>query len=186
MKLFVDTDECATTSIAVQYQTPTIDRERVYLPLKLAPQERSYWCWAAIAESLADYYHLAPLSQGNIAAKCLSDDDERKYLTLDAALNAINCNYHWTPGKPSFSRIQHEINLGNPICARVQWYKGKAHFLVINGYLLHQQILIVSDSLHGTSEQQYESFPKGYMGGGGVWTETYWTRNDGDRTNEQF
>ena len=157
--------------------------------LQLQRQLLGRWCWAAIAADLANFYHKRLISQTEVASMVLGFDcngfnhdtdlTERCNVNykLDEALSAVQCYSHWSPGKPSFERLQFELSLGQPVCCRINWFKGDAHYVVIYGYNNQTRELYIADPLHNTCQIAYAAFPKKYNETGGVWTETYWTKN---------
>ncbi|HGY1008156.1 TPA: papain-like cysteine protease family protein [Aeromonas salmonicida] len=190
MKLFIDNEQCNTSSILAHYRTPRIEGESVTLELSLALQEKANWCWAAIVLSLADYFDLGACSQSGIAGLCEPDANKDRQngerLPLNQALDAVGCQYYWTPGKPSFPRLMAQINHGLPLCARIQWHCGLGHFVLIYGYQASPQMLWVADSNDGSSLQGFNDFPKNYGNRSGVWTETYWMLRPGEKADELF
>jgi hypothetical protein len=170
--------------------TPVVHREDVLLNIHLQPQLLERWCWAAIASAMMRYYHSKDVGQATIAESVLAiscDGYETNELVreqcnqntkLYKVLEYANCYSHWTPGKPAFERIQFEINAGRPLCCRIEWYKGDAHYVLIKGYNALAQELFIEDSLHGPANVSYKSFPSEYKTSGGAWTETYWTKNN--------
>lgn len=160
--------------------------------LRISPERQTMdrWCWAAIAVSLAQYYHARALTQHEIATRVLgfdcsgfSEDAGLKQqcnvnLGLDKVLQSVGCFSHWSPGKPHFERVQFEIANGRPICCRINWYTGDAHYVLINGYRANSEAIHIADPLHGSSVIPYLDFPAKYKGSGAAWTETYWTRKN--------
>ena len=150
-------------------------------------QKLSKWCWAAIAASLGNYYRTSYLQQHEVASRMLKFDCSRFHEStsvathcnqcamIDEALRISGCYSHWSPGRPTFDRIQSEIDVGQPICLRLEWYKGGFHYLVLIGYYNETGEIYVDDPLHGSSVQVFENFPSSYRGTGGIWRETFWT-----------
>lgn len=187
MKIFIDSNEAKTSSVGAFYRNPYIDETGFWLPITVKEQLKSRWCWAAIASAVGNYYQTISLDQIEIAAILLHDFDNGEGLysedeiiarnvnfKLDVALKQVNCFSHWTIGKPIFERIQFEINQGRPLGVRLEWFKGGAHYILIKGYNDEGKILI-EDSLHGPSSQNFNQFPDNYRESGAVWTETFWT-----------
>lgn len=145
----------------------------VMLNLRLQRQVHSNWCWAALAASLRDFYGRAPLRQEDIAAALRVDGDSSA--RLDDALQAAGCYSHWSPGRPTFERIAHEIAAGRPVCLCIDWLGGGSHYVVISGYDRERRELCVGDSMHGPSVQPFDTFPGLYRVTGGIWRGTYWT-----------
>ncbi|MEM9556465.1 MAG: papain-like cysteine protease family protein [Acidobacteriota bacterium] len=152
------------------------------LDLVVERQQRSQWCWAAIGASLARFYRTGSWSQREIASEVFgvgscepkSADSWDRCATLDDVLRRVGCFSHWSPGRPTFERVQSEIAAGRPLCLGLAWSDGGNHYVVVRGAFAARRELSVDDPLHGPSIQHYDSFPMGYRGGG-VWRETYWT-----------
>lgn len=191
MRVFIDSDESTKSNLGSFYQNPLIDNIGVWLPIKIKKQKKSRWCWAAITSAVAAYYKVGKFSQKYIVDSLLNDFDENldKYtpeeildkninFKLDVALKYIKCFSYWTIGKPSFERIQFEINQGRPFGVRLEWFKGGAHFILIHGYNTKHKTLFILDSIHGRSVVKHDDFPNLYRESGAVWTETFWTTNN--------
>lgn len=194
MKICIDSNEAKVTSLAKFFQVPEIKGSKVWLPIAVESQKKSRWCWAALTSAIVQYYKGVGLAQSTIVDNLLTDfrddddDDDDRYskddidnqninFNLDVALKEVDCFSHWTIGKPSFERIQFEINQGRPFGVRLEWFRGGAHYVLIKGYDTTDKILIIEDSLHGASRQEYKEFPEKYKESGAVWTETFWTKN---------
>jgi hypothetical protein len=188
MKIFIDPGDAKTTNFGTFYQPPLIDNTGCRLPITVGQQLKSRWCWAAIASALATYYQTMRINQIEIVDSLLSDFDvvnglysnqellERNVnFKLDVALKYVNCFSHWTIGKPIFERVQFEINQGRPLAARLEWFKGGAHYLLINGYNDHDGSIMIEDPLHGPRVQEFDQFPNNYRESRAVWTESFWT-----------
>lgn len=153
----------------------------------MEPQELSRWCWAAIAVSMARFYNTGRWRQSDVAGRVLGYDCSgyrenpnlqqqcNQNRTLDEALQVTECFSHWSPGKPAFERIMAELDSGRPLCIRIEWFKGSAHYVVIFGYHGIRRELHIADSRYGVSQHSFDRFPLGYQTGGGVWTENFWT-----------
>jgi len=189
MLIYVDSNESKKTSFGVFYKAPIIDGKGIRVSLKLQKQLKSRWCWASIACSIFQYYEDIKMEQSDLV-KSLQGElnidktqySERDILSknvnfkLEEALKKVGCFSHWTFGKPSFERIQFEINHGRPFAVRLEWFKGGAHYILVKGYCLKSKTLFVEDSIHGSTTIEYQEFPNRYQGSGAVWTETYWTK----------
>lgn len=169
MKLRIENSDAREAQFGVPHGTPRRDGGRVWVDLEVEPQRSSHWCWAAIGVALAAYYHDRRLDQESVAGASNVDRP------LDKVLEEHGCFGHWSMGKPSFERIRFEIDAGRPVCIRIQWYAGGAHYVVIRGCDSTLRTLLIEDSLSGPSEHVYSRFPDDYAKRGGVWTETFWT-----------
>jgi hypothetical protein len=177
MKIFIDPDASQISSAGDFYKNPCIDKKGCWLPIEVNQQLKSRWCWAAIACSVGAYYDTIHIEQAELVNRLLPDDDTERNINfkLDVALKYINCFSHWTIGKPTFERIQFEINQGRPLGVRLEWFKGGAHYILINGYNSEDGSIFIEDSLHNRSVQDFNQFPDHYRVSGAVWTEIYWT-----------
>jgi hypothetical protein len=116
------------------------------LGVPLEFQKERFWCWAAVAKGVADFY-----ANGDCGmAQC---DIATRVLHIGDCCNGAACN-RWsemeeplvvvqhTNGQPIdcsegtdgvFAVIQNAIKLQQPIPARIQWSDGTGHFVVICG-----------------------------------------------------
>lgn len=188
MKIFIDPGDAKWSAFGSFYQAPVIDNTGCRLPITVAQQLRSRWCWAAIASAVATYYQTMSIGQHQIADSLLSDPDAKngRYTNedlleknvnfkLDVALKHVKCFSHWTIGKPVFERIQFEINQGRPLGVRLEWFKGGAHYILVNGYNDQDKCIMIQDPLHGPGVFGFHRFPENYRESGAVWTETFFT-----------
>jgi hypothetical protein len=174
VKIFIDPDASRTSNEGDFFRSPCIDEKGCWLPVAVEEQLRSRWCWAAIACAVGKYYETIGITQQQLVEQLLHEDKDVNF-KLDLALKYVHCFSRWTIGKPTFERIQFEINQGRPLCARLEWYRGGAHYILINGYNDQDRSIWIEDSLHHRSIQPFEQFPGHYTVSGAVWTETYWT-----------
>lgn len=189
MKLKIEPDAAIASCSTQHFVLPHIDRNKVLLDWQLPIQQLSRWCWASIAVEAGKYYQTGRWQQHEIVSAVLEIDCANyksdteiaqkcnKNMTLDKALSFVGCFSHWSLGKPSFERIQFEINHGHPVCVRVEWYKGGAHYAVIKGYNIQTCEISIEDSLYGHSVCSFEQFPNKYWNGGGTWTDTFWMKS---------
>lgn len=166
-----------------------IQKSKVVLDMQLEKQLWDRWCWASIASCVGRYYQTADWDQLEIACKVLKRDCSQitkdkinqslynKTCTLDKALDLVKCYSHWSLGKPTFERVQHEIRNNRPVCFRIEWHSGGAHYALIKGYNIATGRVYIEDSLHGSSRQLFSSFPRVYITFGGVWTDTFWIKD---------
>lgn len=153
-----------------------VRRERHHLALTLQPQQRTNWCWAAIAASIARYYGAPQWQQQDVANAVLGPNVEQDVCAqLDDALRAVGCFSHWTMGRPPLERIRHELDAERPVCVCLEWRGGGMHYVVIDGYDVERRELRLGDTLHGPSLQQYDEFPRAYRGRPALWRATLWT-----------
>lgn len=188
MKIFIEPDDAKVWGAGACYQQPIIDETGCRLPVTVGPQLKSRWCWAAIASAVATWYQTMSIGQVQIVNSLLANFNDSKGLytneellernvnfKLDVALKFVNCFSHWTIGKPSFERVQFEINQGRPLGVRLEWFKGGAHYILVNGYNDQDGSILIEDPLHGPHVLDYNRFPGNYQGSGAVWTESFFT-----------
>jgi hypothetical protein len=147
-------------------------------------QQEDQWCWAAIAASVDTYFSpFASSPQCRIAAAVLNSgsdtcNDPQKYnnpAKLQVALKAIGRYRATHIGPLSFEDLQAEIDAGRPVCVRIAWSGGGAHFVVLSGYHVSTtgvRTVDVADPLYPDSTRLFDQFPSAYHGGG-EWTATF-------------
>jgi len=159
-------------------------------------QEHNNWCWAAVAVSVDR--HFAPDStwcQRRLASK-MAKKEKLKVKSCGTCQNRKptprTCNRPWyldkalelvdrLRGKPkpaplSFAQIEKKIKAGFPVCLRVLWGEGGAHFIVVSGYVKTKsgaQWVDVEDPHAGSSTWLYDEFLSNYQYSQGRWVETY-------------
>jgi hypothetical protein len=169
----------------------TEPKRRKVIDFRMQDQCHSNWCWAAVAASVSAFY-------GNSVTQCEIANQELKRAdccatpchtdnvafndthTLGSPLNQVDClDREVRFEKATFKDLQKEIDASRPLCARIIWPDGTAHFVVIVGYVLGEALttLILADSLYGSqSETGYDRFCTDYQGIGGKWNDTYYTK----------
>jgi hypothetical protein len=145
----------------------------------LGRQERAHWCWAAVASSVAEYYHGSRITQTEVCRLVLNVDIHSSAITdcpgyMDEALIAVGCFSNWSPGRPTFERIRQELCAGRPICVCIEWRRGGAHYVLITGAFPESGEIYVQDPEQGSSIQMLSDFPAKYRQGG-WWRGVYWT-----------
>lgn len=157
------------------------------LAFPMQHQEANNWCWCAVSVSVDFFYNaaspwqqclmaqIAPGAAGCCANPVPQPCDQPWY--LEKALQTVN-RLKGQPinGTLSFPRIQTILAAGAPVCCRIVWYTGGAHFVVISGCQQQgaQQTLSVEDPFFGSSTQvDYNTFCTGYHYGQGYWSDTY-------------
>jgi Papain-like cysteine protease AvrRpt2 len=152
---------------------------------QIEPQQQSEWCWAAVAVSIDKYFspnstrtqcEIAGLVLGSGNACCNNAGANCNHpATLVAALQKI---YRWsrTIDRPlRFEEIRQELDARRPVCARIQWKGGSAHFVVLVGYDVLQsgaRHVVVEDPLNPSSTIDYDEFKTAYYGDG-TWVDSY-------------
>jgi hypothetical protein len=203
MKIRIEHESAKTTGSqscpAIAGQKGTVSaRDSMILPFEMEHQERSRWCWAAIAVSMARFYDTGRWRQCDVASRVFGaqgfEGPENANLheqwnqnrSLDEALQIIGCFSHWSPGKPPFERVAAELDSGRPFGIRIEWRAGGAHYVVIFGYHGSHREIHIADPQHGIFIQSFDSFPHGYQTGGAIWTENFWTHAGNDMETMQY
>jgi hypothetical protein len=165
------------------------------LEVQVPRQERTAWCWAAVATACADHYGVAGFDQPTIAAALIAQGlpgdavgleqhvdgswrapvDDNRYAELGHALRVVGCFGHWSPGRPPMARLVEEISAGRPVGVQIRWLTGGAHYALVVGCASRAAQLHIDDPWFGLSVQAYGGFPHSYHGRTGCWRGTYWT-----------
>jgi hypothetical protein len=139
---------------------------------KMETQCHINWCWAAVAQSIINYYEpnkgwtqtdIAKLMMPGYTyeAECykggLAEDDldlpYNKGQILEIALSKVEC-YHHSQNPPDkeapLQAVQQWINgemrgMRRPVCVRIRWPNLNGHFVVIDAYCRGTNLLHVSD-----------------------------------------
>ena len=96
---------------------------------------------------------------------------------LDSPLTIVGDLDHMVVAAETYANIRSQIDFGRPLCLRVAWSGGGAHFLAAKGYDAHGggQIVNVDDPIYGPSDVTYSTLTTNYRGSG-TWTHSYYTR----------
>jgi hypothetical protein len=154
------------------------------LPEFMQTQEQTNWCWSAVATSVGLLFQSGGWRQCETATRCLSGVDCcansapcNVYGYLDKSMACTRSLASWGSGTATKARIKSDIRAGRPVCTRVAWTGGGAHFMAITGYdedPTHGLSITIQDSIYGTLELSYADYPALYHGGGS-WTHTYYS-----------
>jgi hypothetical protein len=150
---------------------------------QIETQEKSEWCWAAVAVSIDKYFNSkSTLTQCEVANRvlggencCKSNGNCNQPETLIDALNSVKRLSSTLTGPLSFELVRGELDAGRPVCARIKWSGGGAHFVVITGYQLltsGARHLEVVDPFNPNSTIDYDDLCNAYYGDG-TWADTY-------------
>lgn len=170
-----------------------------YLSFDLQYQQKTNWCWAALAVSVArSYDSTARYTQCEIAngelsrPDCCTDCEEDPCNVFGYLMSSLNRVRHfetWHVRRPQKSRrlatqvrrkieaeIRREIDQGRPLCARIAWVGGGAHFVAIYGYAADAEFdaVAVADPWWGLSDIDWVDFPVRYRIGA-AYTDSYHT-----------
>jgi hypothetical protein len=153
-------------------------------------QQESNWCWAAISSAVDRYYSpYSFLTQCEVAAEmpglqqdaCIDPEQNNDPEALQTALDVIGRGYTPKTLGIDFKTLQAEIDAGRPVCVRIEWTGGGAHFVVLCGYqewtsgVNTLETVDVADPFYPDSTRSFNDFPESYHGGG-IWSHTYLTK----------
>jgi hypothetical protein len=156
------------------------------LPFAMQQQEQSNWCWAAVGASVDQYYNplgdprQCTIATNQIGKQCCTTPvpaDCNIYGFCDQALQQRGHHASTAGGSAAMAQVKTEIDAGRPLALRIAWNGGGAHFVVISGYQTDDAHIAVDDP--GSASHNlvdYSAFPGSY-GGGGTWTDTFYTQN---------
>jgi hypothetical protein len=160
------------------------------LPAFMQTQQQSCWCWSAVATSVGLLFKTGSWTQCTTVNGCLTRSDCctsptsgacNVYGYLDQSLTYTGSfNGPLLYGTYSVANAEAQLNSGNPVCVRVAWNGGGAHFLSIAGYSYPEDdpssvTIYLQDSFYGASSMAFADFAANYHAGG-TWTHTYLTR----------
>jgi hypothetical protein len=164
----------------------------------MPPQKQLNWCWAAVAAFVEN------VANGNQAATpCqMAHDNMGDHQTVpDATDRTADCCARPAPcdfdgvldrvlkknqrlkgavqsGRPPFSDIKRSIDDEKmPVCVRIEWNAGGAHFVAIIGYSGQpgSEFIDIKDPGIGSNSVPLATFPGQYQHGG-VWAHTMFTK----------
>jgi len=149
-------------------------------------QEEDQWCWAAASKSVCNFYDpnnnwtqcliVGVALQNN---NCCSQRFQcNRANVLETPLQIVRC-YRTTAQPLSYQEIEHELNNGNVICARIGWRPRGGHFVSIYGCSTNNGIeyLYVGDPWFGDTIVTMQEFAQSYKNNG-FWTHAYLTANN--------
>lgn len=156
------------------------------LNLVMEQQAQTQWCWAAVAVSTHRFYGGTTWGQCELVNSVLGYLDccdkpcpelcNQAYRLGDALKATGNFSYK-KDGAEEYSTIRSELEANRPLCARIDWARGGAHFVSVIGYedSDHGGYLHVEDPIRGLSVVSVQEFSRRYQGHG-TWGYTYFTK----------
>ncbi|WP_247237213.1 papain-like cysteine protease family protein [Telluribacter sp. SYSU D00476] len=155
----------------------------VLLSFDMQPQIQTQWCWAATSVSVSQFYdqdsswtqcEVAELIMGSSC--CQNPSPCNKPWYLDEALTVTN-NFVSQSAPFTFQQVEGELKNDRVVCARVGWWGGGGHFMVIYGCrtLNGVNYYSIDDPIYGKSEITETAFLDAYQGSG-RWTHSYTTK----------
>jgi hypothetical protein len=162
------------------------------LAFAMQDQKQINWCWAAVAASVGDFFAGQPTwDQCTIANEELMRTDCcdggatgpcNVYGYLASSLNRVHCLKSWAISQRAvFAAVCDEIDSGRPVCLRVAWRGGGAHFVAITGYSDRDPSLArmrIEDPFYPYHDIAWTDLLIVYAPAGsfqGDWTDTYYT-----------
>jgi hypothetical protein len=183
--------------------TPVLDRLRIELHLPTAPagnatvhllssyvnyfQRRPFWCWAAVAKSVARFYRPSrDLTQCQIAGLtlgrggCCSAGPGQNACDVQTSLvTALKAVGHFAgDGPPDVELVCRHIDEGRPVGIFIEWTPRSGHFAAIYGYSRSSSgvELVVADPKYGARPVLVSELLRGRYRGSGRWTRLYRTK----------
>jgi hypothetical protein len=160
----------------------------VRLTFVMQPQETPDWCWSAVGTSVGLFYRTGNWTQSDTVNHILGRTDcgvnpkPRACLKgnrLDRSLTYTKSLNRYFETTIDSVKIKQQIDEGRPVCVRVAWRGGGAHFLAITAYIVPPIAanfrIRLQDSIYGTIFMLLTDFPASYHGGG-TWSHTYLTK----------
>jgi hypothetical protein len=168
---------------------PVLQKE---LPVHVAFQQKTYWCWAAVTAGVALYFGDAKWSAQCDVAKatlgiptCCAPSpacdrcDVRS--TLSSSLTTVGHLDRYLKRGAAFSEIKATIDGDKPLGVRILWANGSGgHFVLVTGYEVDPgdptlNTIDIRDPFTGyRPDFLFNDFAAGYDSGG-QWTHCYWT-----------
>jgi Papain-like cysteine protease AvrRpt2 len=159
-------------------------------PFAMQPQARTNWCWAATAVSVQLYYYPNDrLTQCVQACNTTGRGDCCEDLPNDAhpcnvagdlglVLHALGRLDSTVLRPATLIELANAIVARRPVCIRVTWWRGGAHFMVCAGYVPTTigLYLLIHDPWFGTSWVPHATFPTVYQNKNGTWAATCFTK----------
>ena len=152
---------------------------------RVASQEQTQWCWAAVSSSVAAYFGpgsnwtQCAVASAEMGGQCCVSGSSRTCNQphyLDRALQHVGHLRSAAQGYMPPQAVVDELKLDRPVGIRVGWRSGGGHFLAVVGLTPQGQgaILQVSDPIFGFSSVQGAALVSGgYLSAGGRWTHSY-------------
>jgi hypothetical protein len=138
-------------------------------------QHEDEWCWAAVAVSVDHYFDTASTwTQESLASQIAGSGDVPE--ALQDALTAVSrLNGNPETDSLQFDEVKTAIDACMPLCIRIGWSGGGAHFVALDGYgysAANEELVHVKDPYFGDSTVLFNDFLNDYLGCGN-WTATF-------------
>jgi ABC-type bacteriocin/lantibiotic exporter with double-glycine peptidase domain len=145
-------------------------KNEIILPFLIEEQEKSRWCWAAVAVSIAKFYnHDIQVSQLQLATTFLGSENNNHVQPPQKAIEWVK-HYKSMQERPlTLEEIYLSLMEGNPIAACMRYFIGW-HLVIIYGISTDGQ-LYIADPQHGYTTTEYKDFIPSYLDNYS-WTQT--------------
>jgi Papain-like cysteine protease AvrRpt2 len=178
------------TDITVMDAPPVdIEYQKSILRFVMPKQQQSNWCWAATSTGVATYYNAASTwtqclvanSQTGRTDCCGVGASTSCNITepLDNPLSIVGHLDHMVIAVEPFATVAGEVDAGRPLCIRIAWSGGGAHFIAAIGYIGSNpatgEFVSVDDPIYGPSDVSYTALQSSYQSTGS-WTRSYFTK----------
>jgi hypothetical protein len=177
---------------AAKKKAPALAVAGSVLSFNMQDQQQINWCWAAVAASVGDFFAGQPTwdqctiaNQELMRSDCCdggADGPCNVYGFLASSLNRVHCLKSWAiDQRAAFAAVCDEIDSSRPVCLRVAWRGGGAHFVAITGYSDRDPSLArvrIEDPVYRYHDIAWTDFLTAYAPAGslqGDWTDTYYT-----------
>jgi Papain-like cysteine protease AvrRpt2 len=174
--------------------TLRVEAEPVLAPLSFHMQQSCFtnWCWAAVGVSVALYYDVnCGVKQCTLANRELQRSDccstpchvdtvaFNVTNSLGSTLNRVRCLDRAVRMQVATrSEVRDELRAGRPVCARMAWAGGGAHFVTIIHFDPVTDTLVIEDPFFGRMPNvSFNQFCSHYSDQDGRWVDTYFTRS---------
>lgn len=167
--------------------------------LRMETQAHTYWCWAAVASSIARKYDpQSSWSQCRVATSfyaskgkvrpCCTEGGRCDEPQILSEVFAITGNLAQRLGKVAFETVVSEIDADRPVAVRIGWPPRleNGHFIVLTGYRVTEageEFVRLRDPVDGPDDVKEISFTalvsdfdQRFASDNGRWTHTYRTR----------
>lgn len=171
-------------------------RESVELDVTVPDQQRTNWCWAAVAVGIGRAYGGSPTQCGvaakvltllnrNVTVRCCVNGSKRDCngpqklstaLMLPGQVHLQRNDFSVAPPQTSWAFIKNSIDAGRPIAVRIGFPGvSSGHVIVIHGYDTSGggRYVLIGDPSSVTAIVPLATLIRGYLGG--VWHSTYLT-----------
>jgi hypothetical protein len=143
-------------------------------------QQQLWWCWAAVAASVAQSINPGSTwSQCSVATSVLARNCCQNVGPcnvpgqLDSALGTVGHMRKMILGQIGEADLEQEALAQLPVGTRIQWTGGGGHFVAFTGVLRGSQTYIgIEDPWFGSSDVALSALNGAYQGSG-TWTTTY-------------